>query len=96
MVAKESKGRLVNSSTFYWKSYNPSVMCVSYNPKKTKNVLMITTAHDEPVVDGGAKSKPEVVLFYNEQQCPDLWNTCVVIVCKSGVFHYSYTLSTYF
>jgi hypothetical protein len=38
-------------------------------PKRHKNVLVVTTAHDEPVVDGGHKRKPEAVLFYNEQRC---------------------------
>ena len=42
---------------------------LSYVPKRNKNVLLVTTAHDQAIVDASAKKKPEAVLFYNEQRC---------------------------
>lgn len=78
MAAKESKQRPVHSTSFFWKIGNPSLMCMSYIPKRSKNVLVVTTATNEPVVDGGTKSKPEAILFYNEQRCGvDIFNKMV-------------------
>ena len=71
---KDAKGREKESSKFFWKKDSP-VMGLSYVPKKTKNVTLITTAHDEGIVDGGPKAKPEAILFYNEQRCGvDIFN----------------------
>ena len=44
-------------------------MLLSYVPKENKNVLMLTTAHDQPIIDDGWRNKPEAILFYNEQRC---------------------------
>lgn len=45
---------------------------------------MITTAHDEPIIDIGPKCKPEAVLFYNEQRCGvDIFNKmCEILVAS--------------
>ena len=67
-AAKDFKGRELLSTEFFWKQ-GSSLMLASYFPKKNKPVLVLSTAHDQPVVDGDAKKKPEVVLFYNEQRC---------------------------
>ena len=53
-AARDVKGRELLSTHFYWKTGSP-VMCLSYVPKKAKNVLMITTAHDQPIVDDALK-----------------------------------------
>ena len=62
------KTRAQHSTEFFWKKDSP-VMCLSYKPKKGKNVLLITTEHDQPTIDAGYKTKPEAVLFYNQQRC---------------------------
>ena len=76
-AARNVKDRTLLSTDFYWKENSP-VMCLSYVPKRNKNVLLITTAHDQPITDGGAKKKPEAVLFYNEQRCEvDIMNKMI-------------------
>ena len=67
-VAKDVKGREFLSTEFIWKENSP-LMLASYYPKKRKLVLLLTTAHEQPVLNGDAKKKPESVLFYNEQRC---------------------------
>ena len=62
------KAREINSTVFMWKKDSP-VMFLSYIPKKNKNVLMISTEHNEPTISTDYRSKPEAVLFYNEQRC---------------------------
>ena len=43
-----------------------------------KNVLLVTTAHDQPVIDSSFKRKPESILFYNEQRCDvDIFNRMI-------------------
>ena len=67
-AAKDFKDRDILSTKFFWKKDSP-LMLASYYPKKNKPVLLVTTAHDQPTVDAGAKKKPECVLLYNEQRC---------------------------
>ena len=67
-AAKDFKNRDLLSTEFFWLQ-NTSLMLVSYYPKKNKPVLLVTTAHDQPTLDGNAKKKPEAILFYNEQRC---------------------------
>ena len=67
-AAKKIKEWAINSTEFCWKENSP-VMCLSYVPKRNKNVLVVTTAHNEPITDGGFMKKPEAVLFYSEQRC---------------------------
>jgi len=62
------KEREVLSTEFYWKQNSP-VMCLSYKAKKNKNVLLISTEHDQPTIDDTYRSKPDVILYYNEQRC---------------------------
>ena len=44
-------------------------MMLSYVPNRNKNVLLVITAHDQPIIDGDWRNKPEAILFYNEQRC---------------------------
>ena len=40
---------------------------VSYQSKRNKNTVVLSTMHDEGVIDASTrKRKPEMVLFYNE------------------------------
>lgn len=61
--AKKPEGRQEQSTHFYW---SDNIMLASYNKKKNKNVLIISTQHREPLVSTDAKKKPEVMLFYNQ------------------------------
>nr|XP_022907221.1 piggyBac transposable element-derived protein 4-like [Onthophagus taurus] len=58
------KNRKVNSSLF---AFSKDMMAVSYVPKKSKNVLLISSMHNDTAIDQstGEKAKPEVVSFYN-------------------------------
>lgn len=58
------KNRQVNSSVF---AFSKDMMTVSYVPKKAKNVLLVSSMHNDKVIDQstGEKAKPEVVTFYN-------------------------------
>lgn len=61
------KNRSLCSSMFgYGKDGNDCVL-VSYVPKKNKNVLMLSTLHDDDAIDPSTKEakKPEVITFYN-------------------------------
>ncbi|KAF0299089.1 PiggyBac transposable element-derived protein 4 [Amphibalanus amphitrite] len=62
--AKTTTGREQYSTQFYW---SDGIMMASYNKKRGKNVLMLSTQHDQPLVDAGAagKKKPEMMLYYN-------------------------------
>ena len=44
-------------------------MLVSYYPKEQKLVMLLTTAHDQPVLDNNAKKKTGAILFDKEQRC---------------------------
>ena len=65
---KTVKDRDIESSLFMWKKDSP-VMGLSYQPKKGKNVLFISTQHSDPDVEDSAPYKPRVVLDYNEYRC---------------------------
>lgn len=57
-------GREVNSSMF---AFAPPVTVVSYVPKAKKNVLLVSTMHDDDAVDEeNVNRKPEIILFYND------------------------------
>lgn len=59
-----TKGRPVNSSMF---GYGQDCLLVSYVPKVNKNVLLLSTMHDDDTIDKatGEAFKPEVVTYYN-------------------------------
>lgn len=58
------KKRTVNSTVF---GYGKDILLTSYVPKKTKNVLMISTMHEHGIIDSesGDQKKPEVITYYN-------------------------------
>lgn len=58
------KQRPVNSSLF---AFGEKITAVSYVPKRSKNVLMLSSMHKDDAIDEstGASNKPEIVTFYN-------------------------------
>lgn len=58
------KNRPVLSSIF---AFGIDMMGVSYVPKKSKNVLLVSSMHNDDKIDEttGEKKKPEIVTFYN-------------------------------
>ena len=68
------KKQPLHSTKFYWKTDSPT-MCIAYQAKKPKNVLLVSSAHELPVIDDGSKKKPEAVHFYNQMRCGvDIFN----------------------
>lgn len=63
----EIKQRPVKSSIFGFGKEPNNTLLVSYVPKKNKNVLMLSTLHDDDVIDPATDEeyKPEVITFYN-------------------------------
>lgn len=59
-----TKGRELNSSLF---GFQEKCTLVSYVPKKGKNVLLISTLHNDDKIDhdSGDLQKPEIITFYN-------------------------------
>jgi hypothetical protein len=62
---KSVVGREVLSTRFAW---SDQVMMLSYVPKPRKNVLLLSTEHDQPDISGRDDRKPEVILAYNEDK----------------------------
>jgi len=60
---KSVVGREVLSTKFAW---SEALMLLSYVPKPKKNVLLLSTQHDQPDISQRADRKPEVILAYNE------------------------------
>ena len=60
---KSVVGREVLSTKFAWSG---ALMLLSYVPKPKKNVLLLSTQHDQPDISQRADRKPEVILAYNE------------------------------
>ncbi|XP_064867074.1 piggyBac transposable element-derived protein 4-like [Oncorhynchus nerka] len=58
----ESKGRQVLSSRF---AFTPTATLVSYQAKRNKNVLLLSTLHAEPDVSDRRDRKPALILDYN-------------------------------
>lgn len=66
VVFKDVKQRPVNSSMFGFKTPPNHTLLVSYVPKKSKNVLLISTFHNDGLIDcSNDLYKPEVITFYN-------------------------------
>lgn len=60
------KDRPVQSSMFAFGVFPNRCMLASFVPKKNKNVLMISTFHDDDSIDEeSAENKPQVITFYN-------------------------------
>lgn len=59
------KNREVKSSKF---AFNQGITAVSYVPKKSKNVLVISSMHLDDKIDGstGEAMKPDMITFYNQ------------------------------
>ena len=57
------KDRLPLSSLFAFNQEGTVTIC-SYIPKKKKNVILISTMHNDDNVSG-PKSKPEIIHYYN-------------------------------
>ena len=63
LLPKNAKPRDIGSSMF---AYQNKVTMVSFKPKKTKVVLLLSTFHhNNALVDG----KPEIVHYYNKTKC---------------------------
>ncbi|KAL4104514.1 hypothetical protein QTP88_019809 [Uroleucon formosanum] len=59
----ETKKRQLNSTMF---GYDKDILLTSYVPKKNKNVLLISTMHEQGVIDPESEErKPEVITYYN-------------------------------
>ncbi|XP_015124550.1 piggyBac transposable element-derived protein 4-like [Diachasma alloeum] len=61
------KGRSVHSTLA---GYNKGKVLISYVPKKSKTVLLLSSMHTSAAIDpaSGAKTKPEIITFYNSKQ----------------------------
>lgn len=59
------RDREVKSSTF---AFNQDMTAVSYVPKKSKNVLIVSSMHQDDKIDEstGDAMKPEMITFYNQ------------------------------
>lgn len=55
--------REVMSSVF---AFSRNTALVSYVPKRSKNVLLLSTKHREPQVENSGKKKPQIILDYNK------------------------------
>lgn len=62
-----TKIRPLHSSLFAWGVDSNKCIITSYVPKKYKNVLLLSTFHDDDEIDGqsGELKKPSVITFYN-------------------------------
>jgi len=60
----DTKKRSLCSTIF---GYGKNILLLSYVPRKNKNVIMISTMHDNGLIDesSGAEKKPEVITYYN-------------------------------
>ncbi|CAK1589639.1 unnamed protein product [Parnassius mnemosyne] len=58
------KGLQVHSTAF---GYKPTETLLSYCPKKDKTVLLLSTMHNEGIIDETSEKKiPEIIIFYNK------------------------------
>jgi len=60
----DTKRREKNSTLF---GYSKNLMITSYVPRKNKNVILVSSMHDQGVIDtdSGDQNKPEIITFYN-------------------------------
>lgn len=64
-MMKQTQGRQIGSSRYL---YTEDLTLLSYLQKKSKNVMLISTQHNEPAdgVDRHGKVKPQMILDYNK------------------------------
>ena len=62
------KGRKANTSMF---GFNNNKVLVSYIPRERKNVILVSSLHDDDAIDpqSGEQMKPEIITFYNQTKC---------------------------
>uniref|UniRef100_A0AAZ1XT41 PiggyBac transposable element-derived protein domain-containing protein n=1 Tax=Oreochromis aureus TaxID=47969 RepID=A0AAZ1XT41_OREAU len=63
------------------RNWSRNAALVSYVPKKSRNVLLLSTKHREPQVENSGKKKPQIILDYNK--------------CKGAVDHLDQVCGTY-
>ena len=61
------KKNLYQSEFFF--CTNPKVLVASYQCKKDKNVLLMSSMHNQPVTGTDNKQKPEIISYYNANKC---------------------------
>jgi len=68
----ETKKREVNSTLF---RHGKDLLVTSYTPNKNKNIIMISSMHDQAMIDpeSGDQKKPEVITYYNSTK---RWSGC--------------------
>ena len=62
---KSVKDRQINSTTFAWSG---PVTMLSYVPKVKKNVLLVSSQHDQPDTSQWSNRTPQVILAYDEDE----------------------------
>ncbi|KAL1227120.1 Zinc finger MYM-type protein [Trichinella pseudospiralis] len=67
------QGRKLNSSAF---AFSEDCTIICYLPKKNKNVLVLSTMHNDNQVSDGKGSKPDIILHYNNTK--GTWQGCSV------------------
>lgn len=60
----DTKRREKNSTLF---GYGKNQIIMSYVPHKNKNVILVSSKHDQGVIDtdSGDQNKPEIITYYN-------------------------------
>lgn len=60
----DTKRREKNSTLF---GYSKNQIITSYVPRKNKNVILVSSMHDQGIIDtdSGDQKKPEIITFYN-------------------------------
>lgn len=65
--------RMKSKKTLYESEFfsctDPRAMLVSYQCKKNKNVLLMSSMHSRPSIGTHEKKKPEIVEYYNSNKC---------------------------
>ena len=67
-AAIKKKEKELHATEFFFKQGTP-VVCALYHAKKSKDVLMVSTAHGGEIDDQSRKRKPTCVLTYNKRRC---------------------------
>ena len=51
--------------------FNNNKVLVSYIPRERKNVILVSSLHDDDAIDpqSGEQMKPEIITFYNQTKC---------------------------
>ena len=73
-IMKPAKSRELNSSAF---GFTNNLTMVSYCPKKSKAVILLSSMHNDKSVDDGEKKKPQIILYYKTKGGVDTVNQMV-------------------